>query len=447
MVDVGASAQLRPGVVLIGKYEIVRTIGRGGFGHVYEARHLGLGTGVAVKVLNAEGRQNPKTVARFQQEAWTAARAAGAHVVRVTDIDVLQDGTPFLVMELLVGRDLERELKSRGRIPSREAVDYLLEAAAGLRDAHRQGIIHRDLKTSNLFLVDDPSGRHIKVLDFGLSKIAASLGMTSTNAMLGTPSYSAPEQLRSAKSADARADIWSLGVIAYQLLSGRLPFQGSAVADLFVQIVGAEPPDLGRIAPDVPAGLCQIVARCLEKKPERRFQSMDALAAALAPFGSPNLVAAAGSVRHPNAPAVEPGPSSTFLDSSQDTPPERRTSRLWTGVALAVVAVLITLAAGVRFGSHLLAPSSGARAPAAAVPVTVPAVPATPGEATARPAVATPTPSASARTATAETATAETATASGPVPQSPRPATRVPSRRAPANAPAKKSGTSKDLGF
>jgi serine/threonine protein kinase len=200
------------------------------------------------------------------------------------------------------------------------------------------------------------------VLDFGLSKIAASLGMTSTNAMLGTPSYSAPEQLRSAKSADARADIWSLGVIAYQLLSGRLPFQGSAVADLFVQIVGAEPPDLGRVAPDVPAGLCQVVARCLEKKPERRFQSMDALAAALAPFGSPNLVAAVGSVRHPSAPSVEPGPSSTFLDSSQDTPPERRTSRLWTGVALAAIAVLVTLAAGVRFGSHLLAPSAGARA-------------------------------------------------------------------------------------
>jgi serine/threonine-protein kinase len=366
MVDAGAFGQLRPGTVLIGKYEIVRPIGRGGFGVVYEARHRGLGTGVAVKVLNAEGRQNPKTVARFRQEAWTAARIAGEHVVRVTDIDVLDDGTPFLVMELLVGRDLERELKLRGRLPPREAADYLLQAASGLKAAHRSGVIHRDLKTSNLFLVDEARGPRVKVLDFGLSKIAARLGMTSTNATLGTPAYSAPEQLRSARDADARADVWSLGVIAYQLLAGRLPFQGRTVADLFMQIVGSEPPDLGRAAPDAPAGLCQVVSRCLEKKPERRFQSMDELVRALSAFASPSLLVSLGGVTRPEAGASEPGPSSTFLDSSQDTPPERRGSRLWTGVALAVAAVLVTLAAGVHFAGHLLAPRDKERAPATA---------------------------------------------------------------------------------
>jgi serine/threonine protein kinase len=359
MVDVGASGHLRPGTVLIGKYEILRPIGRGGFGIVYEAWHRGLGVSVAVKVLTAEGRQNPKTIARFRQEAWAAARIASENVVRVTDIDVLEDGAPFLVMEFLVGRDLERELKIRGRLPPREAVDYALQAAAGLREAHRHGVVHRDLKTSNLFLVEEPGGRRVKVLDFGLSKLAASLGMTSTNATLGTPLYSAPEQLQSAKSADARADIWSLGVITYQMLSGRLPFQGQSVAELMLRIIGGEPAALGLVAPDVPAGLCAAVARALEKKPARRFRSMEAFAEAIAPFASPNLAGAIASTRRPDAHRPESRPSSTFLDSSQDTPPERRTSRVWTGVGLAAAAVLVTLAAGLHFGGYLVAPRAG----------------------------------------------------------------------------------------
>jgi serine/threonine protein kinase len=366
MVDVGASGHLRPGTVLIGKYEILRPIGRGGFGLVYEAWHRGLGASVAVKVLTAEGRQNPKTIARFRQEASAAARIASENVVRVTDIDVLEDGAPFLVMELLVGRDLERELKVRGRLPPREAVDYVLQAAAGLREAHRHGVVHRDLKTSNLFLVEEPGGRRVKVLDFGLSKLAASLGMTSTNATIGTPLYTAPEQLQSAKSADARADIWSLGVITYQMLSGRLPFQGQSVAEVMLQIMSGEPAELGLVAPDVPAGLCAAVARALEKKPERRFRSMEAFAEAMAPFASPNLAGAIASTRRPDAHPAEPRPSSTFLDSSQDTPPERGTSRVWTGVGLAAAAVLVTLAAGLHFGGHLLAPKAGQGAPGAA---------------------------------------------------------------------------------
>ncbi len=439
MVDAGVYGQLRPGTVLIGKYEILRPIGRGGFGLVYEARHLGLGTGVAVKILNSEARQNPKTIARFRQEAWTAARIASENVVRVTDIDVLNDGTPFLVMELLVGRDLDRELKIRGRIPPQEAVDFLLQAAAGIREAHRQGIVHRDLKTSNLFLVDEPGARRVKVLDFGLSKIVAALSMTATNTSLGTPHYESPEQLRSAKSADARSDIWSLGVITYQLLSGRLPFRGETAAELIVQIVGSEPAELGLVAPDVPAGLCLAVARALQKKPEHRFDSVEAFAAAIAPFGSPHL-AAANSARRPEASGrgVEPGPSSTFLDSSQDTPPERRSSRLVTGVALLAVAVLVTLAAGLRFGGHLLAPSARERAAAAPTLVT-PEVRPTPSSKGQAPAVEVPAPRATPHSEAGAPARSAAPSATAPA----RPTTRAPKRP----APPRKSGVSKDLGF
>lgn len=450
MVDAGAFSQLRPGSVLIGKYEILRPIGRGGFGLVYEARHLGLGTGVAVKVLNAEARQNPKTIARFRQEAWTSARIASENVVRVTDIDVLEDGTPFLVMELLLGRDLDRELKARGRLPPREAVDYLLQAATGIREAHRQGIVHRDLKTSNLFLVDDPGGRRVKVLDFGLSKIAQALSMTATNASLGTPHYASPEQIRSAKSADARSDIWSLGVISYQLLSGRLPFRAQMAAELIFQIIGTEPPALGAVAPDVPAGLCAAVARALEKKPERRFRTVEEFADAISPFGSPNLVAAI-SARRPDASVrpVETGPSSTFLDSSQDTPPEKRTSRLWTGVALAAIAVLVTLAAGLRFGGHLLAPNARDRATAAptlvapeprpaAAPAPASPLVALPAATTAAPPATTTTP------APSSVASATTPPAATPPATKPRPATRAPVRPTRGKT---RSGVSKDLGF
>jgi serine/threonine protein kinase len=441
MVDEGTFAQVRPGSVLIGKYEILRPIGRGGFGLVFEARHLGLGTGVAVKVLNPEARQNPKTIARFRQEAWTAARIASDNVVRVTDVDVLQDGTPFLVMELLVGRDLDRELKVRGKLPVREAVDYLLQAASGIREAHRHGVIHRDLKTSNLFLVEEPGGRRVKVLDFGLSKIAAALSMTATNTSLGTPHYASPEQLRSAKAADARSDIWSLGVITYQLLCGRLPFRGHTAAELIFSIVGSEPPELGLIAPEVPAGLCAAVARALEKKPERRFQSIDELVLAIAPFGSTN-VAAAASARSFGAGARpdEERPGSTFLDSSQDTPPERRTSRLWTGAALLAAAVLATLAAGLRFGGHLLAPTAPGSAPAAPSLVTREPRPAAPLVASPPRDAPVPAPAALPKagvTPTPSAAPRASATAR------PRPATRAP-KPAPA---ATSHPQSKDLGF
>jgi serine/threonine-protein kinase len=392
MVAPGSGGVLRPGTVLLGKYEIVGLLGRGGFGLVYEAIHTGLRSRVALKLLNPDARQNPKTVARFRQEAWTSAQIASPHVVRVTDIDVLEDGTPFLVMEHLVGQDLEKEMRARRRLPPREAVDYVLQAASGVREAHVRGVIHRDLKTSNLFLVDDPAGRKVKVLDFGLSKMAE-MGMTTTHALLGTPHYSSPEQMRSSKDVDARSDIWSLGVILYQLLSGRRPFDGSNPGELIKAIAVAEAPDLARVAPDVPAGLCQAVMKTLRKDPARRFQSTDELAAALAPYGPPGAYLSSPPSRRPSMPEPVLGPSSTFLESTKDTPPEQRKSRLRTGIALLAVMVLVTIAIGAMIGGRLLMPDPpSAAAPPQPEPQPVKAAP-TPVNAQLAPLPSATTPS------------------------------------------------------
>jgi serine/threonine-protein kinase len=314
MSDVGESGWLRPGSRLIGKYEIVRPIGRGGFGLVHEANHLGLRARVAIKVLRSEGRQHPQTLERFRREAWASAQIASPHVVRVTDVDVLEDGTPFIVMELLQGRDLEAELQARGRLPIRELVGYVLQAALAIHEAHLRGVVHRDLKPNNLFLAEQGGSRSVKVLDFGLSKLASELSVTKTSAQLGTPLYMSPEQLRSAKSVDGRSDIWALGVILYRMLTLRAPFEGATATDVMVGIMSQTAPELTRLAPNVPAELANVVMRALRKDPAERFQNVTELANALAPFGPPGAFSQVLTLPL-SAPPL--GPSTTLTDSSQ----------------------------------------------------------------------------------------------------------------------------------
>jgi serine/threonine-protein kinase len=325
---------------LIGKYEIVRLIGRGGFGLVYEARHLGLGSRVAIKVLRSESRQQRGTLERFRREAWASAQIVSAHVARVTDVDVLPDGSPFIVMELLVGRDLEAELDARGRIPIREAVGYALQTASAIAEAHARGVVHRDLKPNNLFLAEERGGRTLKVLDFGLSKMASELSITKTNASLGTPLYMSPEQLRSAKHVDARSDIWSLGVILYRMLALKTPFTGQTSTDVMVNILGTEPTELTRAAPNVPHELGRIVMKALRKQASERFQTIEELAHALAPFGPVGAFVAPSQAQRG---AAGLRPSSTLTDSSQDTPATAPASRAWTALWLVAAAAALLL--------------------------------------------------------------------------------------------------------
>ncbi|HEX6275731.1 MAG TPA: serine/threonine-protein kinase [Polyangiaceae bacterium] len=283
--------ELSRGQVLAGRYRLTEFLGRGGMGLVFAALDLATGSAVAVKLPRREVRRRKKALARFRQESRAAARLSGPHVVRVSDVAELDDGTPFIVMELLVGIDLASELDARGALPLAEAVDLVLEAAAGVAEAHAAGIVHRDLKPHNLFLanVAEPGAhRSVKVLDFGISKLGGAdvPRVTTTGARLGTPLYVSPEQLVSAKYVDARTDVWSLGVILYELVTGTLPFEGPTAIAVAAAIQTVEPPPPSSRRPGLPPELDAVVMRALAKRPDERFGSVAEFVRALAPFAA-----------------------------------------------------------------------------------------------------------------------------------------------------------------
>ena len=278
------------GEIVAGKYRLDRVLGRGGMGLVMAATHLQLQQRVALKFLRAEMLENPQVIARFMREAQAAARIQGPHVARVLDVGELPSGAPYMVMEYLDGEDLEQTLRRRGALPVAEAVDMVLEGAEAVAEAHTLGIVHRDLKPANLFLARYPGGRQIvKVLDFGISKVqepAGSPGLTQPAAMFGSPPYMAPEQVRSARAADPRSDIWSLGAVLYELLTQSVPFPAESYQAQFAAILLNEPTPPRTLRPELPSGLDAAIMRCLRKDPGQRFQEAASLAFALAPFGS-----------------------------------------------------------------------------------------------------------------------------------------------------------------
>jgi serine/threonine protein kinase len=316
------TAQLpKAGDVIAGKYALERIIGQGGMGAVFAARHVKLGHAVAIKVMLAD-RQNEEAARRFMNEGRASAHIQNEHVVRIFDIDE-EHGYAYMVLELLQGDDLAQVLESQGRLAAHVAVGYVIQALDGVRQAHALGIVHRDLKPSNLFLARTQNGNVVvKVLDFGISKArgASSLDMaphqqTSTAAMLGSPLYMSPEQLRSSKNVDARADIWAMGVILYELLTGQVPFEGETLGALFSAILETDAPRVSARVRDVPAGLDAIIARCLQRRPEDRFVTAADLEQQLAPFATAQATsfplmmtaAMAPSISAPAAAAVSGG--------------------------------------------------------------------------------------------------------------------------------------------
>jgi serine/threonine protein kinase len=279
------------GTVLDGKFRIERALASGASGDVYEAVHLGLGSPVAVKVLRPGA---PETAhirrKRFVREARVAARIQSDHVVRVFDIVAPEDGLIYIVMELLNGETLAERVKRVGAMAPAEAVGYLIQAAKPLAQMHDLGIVHRDVKPSNVFLARDADGRErIKLLDFGVAAFQQPVArgdssITLTDAIVGTPRYMAPEQVRASKEVDARADVWALGVTLYELLAGTPPFDGQTVLAVLNQIEQQEPRLLSDRQPGVSLELARVVHRCLAKQPARRPMDARALAAALAPF-------------------------------------------------------------------------------------------------------------------------------------------------------------------
>jgi len=278
----GAASLPAIGEVIVGKYRVDSVVGSGGMGIVLCATHLELGQRVAIKVLTVsdEDERREEARERFLREGRATAALLSDHVVRVYDVGTLPNGAPFMVMELLRGQDLARTLVEQGRLSIERACDCVSQAAEAIASAHAQGIVHRDLKPSNLFLTQRSDGTPlVKVLDFGISKTTGSEqervtgDLTADRSVLGTPFYMSPEQVRDAKAVDLRTDIWSLGLILHELLSGSPAFEGTTLPGICASIAADPPAALRLKRSEVPHELEAIVLKCLEKDPEKRFQS------------------------------------------------------------------------------------------------------------------------------------------------------------------------------
>jgi hypothetical protein len=363
------------GRVILGKYEITRVLGKGGMGLVVAARHRELDRMVALKFLLPAFAADAASCARFAREARTATRIHDEHVASVFDVGTV-DGTPFLVMEYLEGEDLARVLRRRGPLPVAEAADWLLQACEAVAAAHGLGIVHRDLKPANLFVTTRPDGTPlVKVLDFGISKStvtsADDASVTASAAVLGSPRYMSPEQLRSSKAVDARTDVWALGVILYEVLTGTTPFPGQSIAEVVTeQFRGTYARPSERRA-EIPAALDQVVAEALAYDAQARLASVDAFADRLAPFGSDAARASRERIARiagrsvPPAADVLTAPVRTAPGGDGDTRPRRRRATaalIGLGAIVAVAAIAHTRSSA----------SSGPSAAASAAPPVCP---------------------------------------------------------------------------
>jgi len=278
------------GDVIGGRYRVETILGAGAMGVVVAARHIELDDPVAIKFLSQDLLDNPNALGRFQREARAAARIKHEHVIRVYDVGKLPSGVPYLVMERLDGSDLATLLHDEGPLPLGESLRYVREACAGIAEAHRLGIVHRDIKPSNLFCLRRPNARpSVKVLDFGISKLiepAPDGSMTGTSHMLGSPSYMSPEQMRAPNRVDHRTDIWSLGVVLYELATGALPFGGSSYPELCLSVTSDNPESPRALCPELPVELEAIVLKCLRKERDDRYASVDELGQALDGFAA-----------------------------------------------------------------------------------------------------------------------------------------------------------------
>ena len=473
------SSPVDVGDVIAGKYVVERVLGVGGMGVVVAAKHKTLGERYAIKFLLPQGVASDDVRKRFRQEAMAAARLRSEHVTRVYDDGELPDGSPFLVMEYLDGRDLSAVLRDEAPLAVPRVVGFVMQACEALAEAHAAGIIHRDLKPSNLFVIKRLDGTpSIKLIDFGISKVqlpdadGEAGGMTATAVMMGSPLYMAPEQMASARDVDARADIWSLGIILHTLLAGTPPFRAPTVMGVYEAIVAGAPP-VRKQRPDVPERLEAAILKCLQKDRRQRFSDVGELSEAIAPFGhedAPREVsrikriiaaraatsisappAAAAAVTPPEGPSKSaserPAPlassaSSPSLSSSRSSLEAQGTGGSWDqrtptpsarGTRRAVIiASAIALSSGVPIAFLVMrsqtapvstAPSSAPDAPSAVAP---------PASADTRPSVSpalTAPPS-------ADPPPAPSASASVPVPVSARAsASAPPPKREPAPPP------------
>jgi serine/threonine-protein kinase len=290
-----ADLPITVGQVIAGRYAVSRIIGRGGMGVVLEGRHLELGERVAIKFLNREHMAHSD---RFFREAKAAARIKSEHVVRVYDVGRLESGEPYIVMEYLEGDDLSARLDRLGQINAQPLADILLDVCEALAEAHAAGIVHRDLKPANIFLSHGADGEDlVKLLDFGVAKVPDADAITRTASVLGSPLYMSPEQLMASRDVDARSDIWSLGIVMYEALTGSVPFKGDSLVHLALLIREKPTPRVRELRPELSEELDAVVGRCLAKDRGDRFADVAAFAEAIAPFASANAAQSVSRIR------------------------------------------------------------------------------------------------------------------------------------------------------
>ena len=292
----GVSA-VAPGTVLAGKYRVTKVLGEGGMGVVVAAVHVQLEEPVALKFMLPTALGSAEAIARFLREARAAVKLKSEHVARVSDVGTLETGAPYIVMEYLEGSDLSAALTLQGPLSPAEAVDYIVQACDALAEAHSLGIVHRDLKPANLFVTRRRDGSPlVKVLDFGISKSSAlneqggAGSLTKTGGLMGSPVYMSPEQMRSAKDVDARTDIWALGIILYELVGGRRPFDSETLGGIMSQVLTTSPTSLQQVRPGLPPVLYDVVDRCLEKDRDRRWANVGELVSALRSVAPPRSI-------------------------------------------------------------------------------------------------------------------------------------------------------------
>jgi eukaryotic-like serine/threonine-protein kinase len=456
LIQSSQTTEVKPGDVLGGKFRIERVLGQGGMGVVVEAFHLQLEQRVALKFLLPGALAYPETVARFAREARAAAKIRSEHVARVIDVGALDTGSPYIVMEYLEGQDLSQLLRARGNVTVAEATAFVLQACEALAEAHAAGIVHRDLKPANLFLARYPDGTPcVKILDFGISKISGGssgrdFDMTRTTAILGSPYYMSPEQMRSTRAVDARADIWALGVILYELVSGRVPFDADTMPQLCGMVLQEAPAPLTGLTETGFAAFERVVMRCLEKDTGARYQSVAELAEALALFAPPEAQRSLdrvarlsgapsgprrGASASPPEPAAVPATSTSSLTQTDFGGPARRGASpgLLLGIGVGVLALV-----GLVVALWQSRPAADPAAATTAAEIVVPAHPATP----VRPIPAEP-PAAVSAAPSAPSAMLPSPPAASAVPNAPKPArpTNGSHRKPPASSPAASPAT------
>lgn len=443
------------GIIIADRYRLERPLGQGGMGAVWLAHHVGLRIPCAVKFILDKAAEVPVIRARFEREALAAAQIRSPHVVQILDHGIWA-GMPYIAMEMLEGEDLEHRLARVGSLPPGEVLTIVSQVARALTKAHGAGLVHRDLKPANIFLVHDDDREIAKVLDFGIAKVGAGLSVdshTKTGSLLGTPYYMSPEQAQGAKDVDHRSDLWALGVLTFQCLTGKLPFTSDALGELFMRIIVRPLPVPSQWAP-VPAGFDGWWLRAASRDPAGRFQSARELAEALGvalgitsrevsdvSIRVPVMAAASAAVAVPHGPTpamqVTPTPmgppsgmSGSLAAAASSAPSMRVPAKRGAGLAAVIALGLASLlGAGIfvawRMSARPVAAADGA--PVAALQISPPAPAVAPGSAVAAepepvPAV-TPTPAASATTS-----------ASAPVPRS----SAAPVKSAPLNDPKRK---------